>query len=632
MDLLKKLLELKENYYQGKGSSLSDQEYDALEEMFKNLEPNHPFFSTVGYNSPSIWKQTKHNIPMGSLFKINLEEEFIKWSNKFKNPLLCIQHKIDGLSVSLNYKNGTFEKAITRGDGFSGEIISTNVLMMRGLKLKLPDNFNGSIRAEIVLYKEHFNKLNELLSEKYSNPRNAAAGISRRLDGKYAQYLTLICYDITEEIDEPHKIEKLKNWGFLTTPCIVGRSKEIIDHFNNLKEKRDVLKYNIDGLVIKICSISAQKNIGVVDNRPKGQIAWKFDPPGAITTIKSVSWDIGRTGVLTPVATITPTKIEGTTIEKVTLHNLAELYRLKIGLEDTVTLIKAGEIIPKITSVLEHKNVPMEIPTHCPACKTLLINDGIRLMCPGNSCVGKNFQRILNFIKVIKIDTFGESLAEKLYEQGKLVNLVDIFALKKEDISTIEGWGDKSAETIIANINSLRKMDPAIFLSALGIPSLSTSTAEDLWRKFGTIDAIRKASVEDICTIKGYSTISATKIVEGLKLFDDQIMKILVHVELQDTNKGGKFSGMAFCFTGEMSHPRSYFQSFVTKLGGKNDSSVTKKTTFLVCNENKGSSKSRKAEQYGVKIINEVQFLDMVGEVPETEKKPKLVLKSLFEE
>jgi DNA ligase (NAD+) len=253
-------------------------------------------------------------------------------------------------------------------------------------------------------------------------------------------------------------------------------------------------------------------------------------------------------------------------------------------------------------------------------------------MCPGDSCVGKNFQRILNFIQVIKIDTFGESLAEKLYESGKLMNLVDIFTLKKEDISSIEGWGDKSADTIIANINGLRKMDPAIFLSALGIPSLSTSTAEDLWKKYGAIDAIRQASVEDICTIKGYSTISATKIVEGLKIFDDQIMKILAYVELLDTSKGGKFSGMAFCFTGEMSHPRSYFQNFVTKLGGKNDSSVTKATTFLVCNENKGSSKSRKADQYGVKIINETQFLEMVGEVPETEKKPKLILKSLFEE
>lgn len=274
----------------------------------------------------------------------------------------------------------------------------------------------------------------------------------------------------------------------------------------------------------------------------------------------------------------------------------------------------------------------LQIPTHCPACKTELVNDGIRLMCPGDSCIGKNFQRILNFIKVIKIDSFGESLAEKLYEQGKLTNLADIFTLKKEDISSIEGWGDKSAETIITNIDSLRKMDPAIFLSALGIPSLSTSTAEDLWKKYGAIDTIRQASVEGICTIKGYSTISATKIVEGLKLFDDQMMKILAHVELQDVSRGGKFSGMAFCFTGEMSQPRSYFQGLVTKMGGKNDSTITKATTFLVCNENKGSSKSRKAEQFGVKIINEAQFLEMIGEVPETEKKPKLITKSLFEE
>jgi DNA ligase (NAD+) len=274
----------------------------------------------------------------------------------------------------------------------------------------------------------------------------------------------------------------------------------------------------------------------------------------------------------------------------------------------------------------------LQIPTHCPACGTLLINDNIRLMCPGDSCVGKNFQRILNFIRVIKIDSFGESLAEKLYEQGKLTNLADIFTLTKEDISSIGGWGEKSAETIMVNIKGLKKMNPAIFLSALGIPSLSTSTAEDLWKKYGSMDALKGASIEDICTIKGYSTISATKIVEGLKLFDDQISEILNHVELLDISKGGKFSGLAFCFTGEMSQPRSYFQGLVTKMGGKNDSTITKATTFLVCNENKGSSKSRKAEQFGVKIINEAQFLEMVGEVLETEKKPKLVTKSLFEE
>ena len=470
MDLLKKLLELKESYYQGNGSDLTDQEYDALEEAFKKMEPNHPFFSTVGYNCKSIWEQAEHSIPMGSLFKINSEEDFIKWSDKFKNILLCLQYKIDGLSVSLDYKDGVFERAITRGNGFSGEIISPNVLMMTGLKFKVPEIFNGSIRAEIVLFKEKFNKLNDLLAEKYSNPRNAAAGISRRLDGKYSQYLTLVCYDITGSMDEQDKIEKLKKWGFYTTPCSTGSIKDIISYFNDLKEKRVNLEFNIDGAVVKICSTSIQNDLGSVDNRPKGQIAWKFDPPSAATYLNRVTWECGRTGVITPLGWVEPVEIDGSTISKVTLHNVAEIKRLRIGLEDLVNLTKRGDIIPKIESVLEHKNVPIEIPTRCPTCNEVLVNDDIKLMCVNDICSAKNFLRIMNFIKVNKIDSFGESLAEKLFESGKLVYISDIFNLKTEDISGIEGWGEKSAETIIKNINGIKKMPPAVFLASLGIP------------------------------------------------------------------------------------------------------------------------------------------------------------------
>jgi DNA ligase (NAD+) len=281
------------------------------------------------------------------------------------------------------------------------------------------------------------------------------------------------------------------------------------------------------------------------------------------------------------------------------------------------------------TIELIHSNIT--IPVKCPACGSVLDNNGIQLFCLSDICPAKNFQRILNFIKATKIDNFGEALVEKFFDMGKIKTIADIFTLKKEDVSTLEGWGEKSADTIIANINSKRKMDPAVFLASMGIPTLSDKTAEDLIKKFETLDRVRTASVEEISAIKGYSTISATSVVSGLKAYSAQISEVLKHIELQSQIKGGKLSGMSFCFTGEMSNPRSFYQGLVTKHGGKSDSGVTKSTTYLVCNENKGSSKSRKAEQYGSKIINEQEFMSLVGETV-IQPKPKTKTGSLFEE
>jgi DNA ligase (NAD+) len=621
MDILQKLLDLKKSYYHGNGSPLTDQEYDALEDLLRGKDPNNSFFSSVGYCCPSVWPQTSHSIPMGSLFKINETEEFIKWGMKFKDELLCLQYKFDGLSVSLDYVEGLFEKAITRGNGFSGEIISPNVIMMRGFKFKLPEKFTGSIRAEIVLYKSYFGQVNIASPDKYANPRNAAAGITRRLDGKFSQYLTLMCYDITDLLDEQEKIDKLKKWGFFVTPCYTGSAEELINRFRSLKEIRESIDYNIDGAVIKICSRIVQNKLGFVDNRPKGQIAWKFDPPGAVTTLLNVTWDVGRTGIITPRAWVEPVEIEGTIVKKSTLHNIAEISRLKIGIEDLVMLVKRGDIIPKITKVIEHKGHPIEIPTHCPCCQADLINDGIKLMCPNDACPRKNFNRILNWIKVTEIDTFGESLAEELSLAGKLNKIADIYKITKQNISGIEGWGDLSADTIIKNIDKTKKLKPTVFLTAIGIPKISGSTAEELLKAFGSIDSLMNKTVEDIIKLKGFSDVSANTVVSGMLKYKDEIHELLNIIILEAKEVSGKLSGMSFCFTGAMDQPRSFYQKLVEKNGGKNLSTVTKEMTYLVCNENKGSSKSLKAEQFGVKTISEKEFLDIVGvEIQKPEK------------
>lgn len=636
-EIAKKINEANKSYYNTGYTTMSDQEYDALKELLKFHSPNHPIFEQVGEKVSSNWEKAEHEIFMGSLEKVHTEDEFLKWAEKFKDEEFIIQPKYDGLSLETKYDNGSFVQAITRGDGYIGEDISNNVKKMSGFKeefesiLVNQDQLTFTARCEVILCKSELNNINSIIEEDkvYKNCRNAASGISRRLDGRYCKYLKLFYYDILtpEPMNEDEKIELLKKLLLESVPYSVGNIKKMVDSYNKFKAGRDRLPYGIDGMVIKINSWKKQQELGVVNNRPKGQIAWKFDPPGAATILTRVTPEVGRTGVITPLGHVDPVEIDGSIISKVTLHNYDEIKRLEVGLGDLVMLVKKGDIIPKIISVIDHKNIPIDIPDKCPVCNGNVVNDGVKLFCVNESCIAKHFQRILNFIKTLKIDGFGDALAEKLFDLGKLKYLADVFDLKNEDIAEIDGWGEKSAQTIISNINNLKQsIDPIIFLASMGIPTLSISTAEDLWGKYGSIDKILEATVDDICTMKGYSQISATKIVSGLSEWAPQILRVLSYVKLKDKTQG-KLSGMSFCFTGEMSNPRPFFQNIVSKHGGKNDSSVTKNTTYLVCNENKGSSKYKKAEQYNTKIINENQFMKMVGEsLPK-----KLITQPMFE-
>lgn len=635
---LNKIIELinksREEYYVYGKSALSDSEYDALEETIRLLDPNHPILEKVGHKPSPLWKKAVHDIPMGSLNKCHTKEDFLKWANKFPMQLFEVQYKLDGLSVSLNYEDSKFIRGVSRGDGFEGEDLTPNIIQMKGFRSVLAlGEFTGSVRAEILLNKSSFEAINSILpkDEQYSNPRNAAAGISRRLDGLYCKYLELYYYDISYSIDENEKINKIKNMALCSPHSQTLSIQGVLEFFDLIKKNRDELPICIDGIVIKVNSNKTQQQEGSVNNRPKAQIAWKFEPPYTQTSIKKVVWEIGRTGVLTPVAYYEPIEIAGTIVEKSSLHNAAEIKRLGIGINDVIILSKRGDIIPKCEAVIEHKGHPIEIPTICPCCGSTLTNNEVQLFCESPTCPAKELQRIMHFIKTIKIDEFGETMAEKLFTEGKLRSIADIFTLKKEDIAGIEGWGDKSAETIIGNINNQRVMAPEIFLAALGIPTLSTSTAEDLWAKFGSLDKVMAATVEDLCAIKGYSTISAIKIVEGLKECTALILTLLCYVEFEGQTKNGKLNGQSFCFTGNMSSPRTYYQDIVKKLGGINNSSVTKDLSFLVCNEDQGSNKSVKAKKYGVKIITEKEFLEKAGDIPNSEPDLKIKSNSFFE-
>jgi DNA ligase (NAD+) len=630
---LKTLVEAREEYYKTGRSKLTDQEYDALESLFKQHEPSHPFFEKLQGNLSPLWKSARHSIPMGSQNKVHSAEEFKKWALKFKDEQFVMQYKLDGLSLSEDYENLSFARGITRGDRLEGEgeDISPNICLMKNFvkDVILPRPLgieNFSIRSEILLSKDNFERINSTLPEKdrYSNPRNAAAGISRRLDGMFSKYLMLISYDIQtgSDLDEDEKILLLRSLGFETPLQVKGSWEDMIREFETIKAIRSSLPYNIDGVVIKVCSHEVQTAQGFVKNKSKAQIAWKFDPPGAATTFIEEVWDVGRTGVVTPLALLEPVEIDGSEIKRATLHNIAEIKRLGIGRGDTIMVIKAGDIIPKIESVLTHQNNPIVIPTDCPSCGMPLTNDGIKLICYYEFCPRKNFNRTLNWIKVVKIEEFGESLAEQLGSMGKLDSILDIYKLTKDDISSIEGWGESSAETIMNNITQSRELTPATFLSAVGIPGISESTSEELLKNFGPVEKLFDIKVEDLVKVKGFAEISAKTITEGLQFYKEEITELLSVISLNTQKKEGKLAGLSFCFTGAMVHPRSYYQGIVDQNGGKNLSTVTKDLTYLVCNENKGSSKSQKAEKYGVKVITENDFLAMVGHpAPPPEKK-----------
>jgi DNA ligase (NAD+) len=371
-EIAQKLLKADTAYYNTGHPIIADQEYDALQATLKANDPRHPYFEKVGDKPSSLWEKATHNIFMGSLEKVHTEEDFLKWAGKHKNETFIIQPKIDGLSLSQRFNNGAFVQAVTRGDGVSGEDITSNVKKMDGFmgtpfpnlkELKMGDEF--SVRCEIILNRQDLDRINSVSEEPYKNCRNAASGISRRLDGKFCQYLSMIHYDVEMggfPINENDKIEFLKRIGLKTVPYVVGNVEKMIEVYNEFKEKRDKLPFGIDGMVIKINSWGKQKELGKVNNRPKGQIAWKFDPPSAATILREVTWEVGRTGVITPLGHVDPVEIDGSTIQKVTLHNIAQIKRLNLGLNDVIMMVKAGDIIPFVEKVI--------IPIYtCPECK-----------------------------------------------------------------------------------------------------------------------------------------------------------------------------------------------------------------------------------------------------------------------
>jgi DNA ligase (NAD+) len=622
-ELIVKIGQAREFYYNGEGI-MSDDEYDALVDELKDLDPTSILLNEIGapISVDSRLKKVKHEIPMGSLDKINSEEELDKWLKKRSGDEIInwmIQEKLDGFSVEVIYENGKFKQAITRGDGTTGEDITHNAKHMQNVPAKLPRNFTGSLRGEAVIYKGDFEEYFD--TRRYANPRNAAAGIARKknTNRKLIKHLRVFFFDcIGDDIEFESEQKKL---AFLidvlklkTVPSyLVSLYHEITARYELMQNDRVKLPYEIDALVLKIDDLSVQEELGDLHGRPRGQIAWKFAAEMRETVVEDISWEIGLTGRITPLAHLKPVGIGGVTISKVSLHNVTNVRNLGVGLGATVLVSRRNDVIPYVEKVTK-QGLTAIIPKECPVCGSKLVFEGEFLLCKNEGgCPALKFGNIEKWIKVTEIEEAGQGFLADVGEAGLIKDVADLYKLTAKDLIALPGYQKKKAEKIINNIKSKKVLPLPIFMAALNIPNVGRTV-------FGLIEAAGYTSFDDVCDLEVEDLVK----IEGIVELTAESVKIGVEKNLVlvrklfkagvkiEEKRMGKLSGMSFCFTGALSIKRSDAQKYVKSLGGEVKTGVSKGLTYLVQSDpSSNSSKSQKARKYGTEIIDEDQFMEM---------------------
>jgi DNA ligase (NAD+) len=620
--LLKRLDELDDAYY-NEQQLMGDTEYDAFKErVYKLLPPNHPRWSKVGHGVVSSWPKKKHVIAMGSQNKVSSEGAIREWVKKIidelgiKDPEFVLQHKIDGFSLEVGYVNGVLESGVTRGDGYIGENIYENTLLFKQLPVKIPISNNVVVRGEGVLLKKSFKILQAESGGHYKNARNAASGISRRYDGKNSSHIRIITYDINAKVKkETDKIATLKKLGFSTVQTFVCTTvEEIITIYKSIRdEHRDQYPYEIDGLVLKLNDIDLQEKLGVQRNRPEGQVALKFDSEKVCTTVLNLLLQVGRTGKITPVVILEPVELMGSTIKKASVHNFSYMVEMGIGIGSEVAIEKKGDIIPQVTEVLMEGG-PIEKPKVCPSCGGPVEDDGVNIWCRNAVCKERDINRIVYWIQTLGMKGFSEKFVGRLWDLGKVRSVSDLYKLTADDFIAVEGIGEKTVKAFFETMKSTSELFLEHFLTALGIPTCSKATAGILVERFGSWDEIVCVVPSDLGKISGFAAISAHNVCEGIAEVRSMADDLLKVIKIKEKKKG-VLTGMSFCVTGSLSSMgRKEFQAVVVDLGGVAKDTVSEGLTYLLTNDkDSGSSKNQKARKLGVKIINEDEFLKLIG-------------------
>lgn len=646
-DYLKKLDEYDNAYYNGQ-ALLEDEDYDVFKErVLKLLPPDHPRLDKVGHAPVSSWPKVKHTIAMGSQNKVSSEDAIKDWVSRvcyelgIKNPEFVLQHKIDGFSFEAIYEGTTLKNGVTRGDGVVGEGIYDNARLFRQLPSSIPIPEKVVVRGEGVLYKKDYDLVQEKEDHRYKNSRNAASGISRRLDGKYSKYIRVIAYDINAKVTkEIEKIEALRKLGFTTVDTFICNSiDEILAIYRSIRDNyRKGFAYDIDGLVLKLNDINLQDKLGVRNNRPEGQVALKFDSEKVGTTVTGFVLQVGRTGKITPVVMLEPVDLMGSTIKKASVHNFSYMLEMGIGVGAEIVLEKKGDIIPQVTEVVMEGD-PFEKPTKCPSCGGPIEDDGVNMWCRNDVCKERDINRIVYWIQTIDMKGFSEKFVERLWDLGKIRSISDLYKLNVDDFIAVEGIGEKTVKAFFETIKNTSELHLNKFITALGIPTCSSSTADILVERYKTWDKIITVEPSDLEKISGFAKTSACSVCEGIAEVRSMAQDLLGVIKIKE-KKQGVLTGMSFCVTGSLaSMGRKEFQALVIEHGGVAKDSVSEGLTYLVTNEDSMSSKMQKAKKLNIAIINEETFLKMVPEikkdtvatlVKESKEEIKIVTESLF--
>ncbi|MFX1478662.1 MAG: NAD-dependent DNA ligase LigA [Promethearchaeota archaeon] len=609
--------------YYNEQSEISDAKYDALEDELRELDPDNPILFKVGVDSSELFTKREHFIPMMSQDKVTSSSEFLKWARKRNYKTYLIQFKLDGISIELQYEEGIFKYALTRGDGVVGDNVSANVVKMKGFVPKLRLRFTGAVRAEILLYHEIYEK-------KYSdkqNCRNAASGIVRRKDGIGSGDLNLIFYDaisLSDEVafqSETQKLKWLKTQDFPTILTKTVRSaQEVIEVWEDvMTNKRDSLEYDIDGLVIKGKAIDLED---MKRAKPIKQIAFKFHAEEIETVLRDVEWSISGANY-TPVGIVDPVRLMGTTVSRASLANPNLIADLKLKIGSEVFISKRGDIIPKIERVIKTPSdaKEIEIPETCETCNTTLVNEGTRLYCPNEGCPKRAYHRLVKWIRKLNVKHFSEKLMLRpLFESGKVKTIADLYNLKVSDLTRFEGVKETSARKALDNLLVVEEIPLARFIAGFNIENIG----EDLTQRvvdagFETLEKIKDASIYQLSQVEGFAELTAQYLRDGVTKLYPQMKDVL------DTNKfkikgvndmgEGKLAGLTFCFTGKLeTMKRADAEQLVREHGGQPKSSVVANLSYLVTNSTEETTKFVKAKKQGTTIITEEEFLNMLNE------------------
>lgn len=639
-------------YYVLDNPTITDQEYDdyynellSIEEKYPELKREDSPTNRVGGAVLDKFEKVTHDHPMLSFDDIFNEEEIILFDERIKKVVstahYTLEPKMDGLSGSLIYKNGVLVRGATRGDGVTGEDITTNIKTIKSVPLRLTEDIDIEVRGEIYMSKKSFLEANREKvkngEKEFANPRNAAAGSIRQLDSKVAakRNLDFMAYFIPNPEDygiktQKESLEFLRKLGFVTNYKLNGYAKNVRDitnYIDSLSEKRDNLPFEIDGVVLKVDNLEDEKKLGFTSRVPRWGIAYKFPAKEVLTTLKEIKFTVGRTGKITPNAIFSPVHVSGSLVSKATLHNSDYCIDKDVRVGDTISIRKAGDVIPEVVEVKldrrKEDSVPFKMIENCPMCDSVLVRKDANHYCKNEHCPSRKIESLIHFSSrdAMYIEGFGESIVEDFYNLGYLKNIDDFYTLDKykDELMLLEGFGEKSISKLLESASNSKKNSLERLLFGLGIRYVGKKTAKILSKYYKTMDNLIKADFDELKSINDIGDVIAKSIVD---YFSDEKNINLIN-RLKDLNLNMRYlgeevntsneniNGKTFVITGTLSRPRDEIKEEIEGLGGNVTGSVTKKTDYVIAGD-KAGSKLTKANELGIRVLTEEEYNNML--------------------